>query len=99
MLTLVNEFTVTGDVTEFEAVLGDFNRYMSGQPGAGGYQLLRSTRRPNVFVELAEWDSAEAHPGRRAQRRLHPPGLSAPAAGRQVHSGPLPDGPDARDGR
>ena len=61
MLTLINEFTVTGDVDEFERVLGEFNQYMSGQPGAGGYRLLRSTRRPNVFVELADWADAEAH--------------------------------------
>jgi long-chain acyl-CoA synthetase len=61
MLTLINEFTVTGDVAEFEKVLGEFNAYMSGQPGAGGYKLLRSTRRPNVFVELADWESVEAH--------------------------------------
>jgi len=61
VVTLINEFTVTGDVAEFERVLGGFNRYMSAQPGAGGYTLLRSTRRPNVFVELADWDSPEAH--------------------------------------
>ncbi|MEV0001603.1 antibiotic biosynthesis monooxygenase family protein [Micromonospora sp. NPDC050980] len=61
MFTLINEFTVTGDVEEFRLVLEDFNRYMSAQPGAGGYRLLRSTRRPEVFVELAEWESAEAH--------------------------------------
>ncbi|GAA3343174.1 hypothetical protein GCM10020358_40870 [Amorphoplanes nipponensis] len=61
MLTLMNEFTVTGDVDEFLGVLADFNAYMSARPGAGSYQLLRSTRRPRVFVELAEWESAEAH--------------------------------------
>lgn len=61
MYTLINEFTVTGDVTEFQQILADFNAYMSQQPGAGGYTLLRSTRRPTVFVELAEWESAEAH--------------------------------------
>ncbi|ASW54610.1 antibiotic biosynthesis monooxygenase [Plantactinospora sp. KBS50] len=61
MLTLINEFTVTGDVDEFLAVLEDFNKYMSTQPGSGGYRLLRSTRRPGVFVELADWESAEAH--------------------------------------
>ena len=61
MVTLINEFTVTGDVAEFERVLGEFNAYMSSLPGARGYKLLRSTRRPNVFVELADWDSPEAH--------------------------------------
>jgi quinol monooxygenase YgiN len=61
MVTLINEFNVTGDVAEFERVLGEFNAYMSSLPGARGYRLLRSTRRPNVFVELADWDSAEAH--------------------------------------
>jgi quinol monooxygenase YgiN len=61
MLTLINEFTVTGDVDEFLAVLADFNTYMSSLPGAGEYKLLRSTRRPEVFVELADWESAEAH--------------------------------------
>jgi quinol monooxygenase YgiN len=61
MLTLINEFTVTGDVEEFQRVLGDFNAYMSVLPGAGEYRLLRSTRRPEVFVELADWESVEAH--------------------------------------
>jgi quinol monooxygenase YgiN len=61
MVTLINEFTVTGDVAEFERVLAEFNAYMSALPGARGYRLLRSTRRPNVFVELADWDSPEAH--------------------------------------
>jgi quinol monooxygenase YgiN len=61
MLTLINEFTVTGDVEEFQKILGEFNAYMSTLPGAGPYRLLRSTRRPEVFVELADWESAEAH--------------------------------------
>jgi quinol monooxygenase YgiN len=61
MLTLINEFTVTGDVDEFQQVLSEFNAYMSSLPGSGEYRLLRSTRRPEVFVELAEWESAEAH--------------------------------------
>lgn len=61
MLTLINEFTVTGDVEEFQRVLGDFNAYMSTMPGSGGYRLLRSIRRPEVFVELADWESPEAH--------------------------------------
>src|SRR6185312_5465698 len=58
MVTLINEFTVTGDVAEFERVLAEFNAYMSALPGARGYRLLRSTRRPNIFVELADWDSS-----------------------------------------
>jgi long-chain acyl-CoA synthetase len=72
MLTLINEFVVTGDVAEFEAVLAEFNAYMSAQPGAGGYRLLRSTRRPNVFVELAEWSDAGAH-----QEAVRSPGFPA----------------------
>jgi quinol monooxygenase YgiN len=61
VVTLINEFTVTGDIDAFERVLGEFNRYMSEQPGARGYRLLRSTRRPQVFVELADWDDAASH--------------------------------------
>jgi quinol monooxygenase YgiN len=61
MYTLINEFTVTGDVEEFRAVLADFNAYMSALPGSGAYRLFRSTKRPDVFIELAEWESAEAH--------------------------------------
>lgn len=61
MLTLINEFTVTGDVDEFQQVLADFHAYMSTMPGAGPYRLLRSTRRPEIFIELADWESAETH--------------------------------------
>jgi quinol monooxygenase YgiN len=34
---------------------------MGAQPGARRFQLLRSTADPLVFVEVAEWESAEHH--------------------------------------
>lgn len=87
MLTLINEFVVTGDVAEFEAVLAEFNAYMSAQPGAGGYRLLRSTRRPNVFVELAEWRDAESH-----QEAVRSPGFPDLVARlRTLVDKPVPD--------
>jgi quinol monooxygenase YgiN len=61
MVTLINQLTVTGSVEEFERVTEELTAYMCRQPGYLGYRTLRSISKPNVFVEIAEWESAEAH--------------------------------------
>ncbi len=61
MITLINKMTVTGDMTEFRRVNSYIADYMSEQPGALRFQLLWSPTTPEVFVEVAEWDSAEHH--------------------------------------
>ncbi|QIS10034.1 antibiotic biosynthesis monooxygenase family protein [Nocardia arthritidis] len=61
MVTLVNTLTVTGDPAEFEAVTENLTAYMRQQPGYLRYQLLRSIRRANVYVEIAHWTDADSH--------------------------------------
>jgi quinol monooxygenase YgiN len=61
MITLVNKVTVTGDLAEFERANLALAEFMREQPGARRFQLLRSMERPDVFVEVAEWDSREHH--------------------------------------
>jgi long-chain acyl-CoA synthetase len=61
MFTFINRFQVTGDVTEFERVLSTIGEYMTRQPGFRSARLYRSARDQQVYVETAEWDSAEAH--------------------------------------
>ncbi|WP_020497312.1 antibiotic biosynthesis monooxygenase family protein [Sciscionella marina] len=61
MVTLVNKLTVHGDIAEFEKVSEELTRYMEKQPGYVRYALLRSINKPEVFVEIAWWITAEAH--------------------------------------
>ncbi|MCK2221096.1 AMP-binding protein [Actinomadura sp. ATCC 31491] len=61
MIVLMNKVTVTGDMAEFERAHDEIAAFMRAQPGARGFRLLGSLDEPNVFVELAEWDSQEAH--------------------------------------
>ncbi|MGW2099570.1 antibiotic biosynthesis monooxygenase family protein [Streptomyces olivaceoviridis] len=61
MFHFINRFTVTGDPAEFERILGEINAYMSAQPGFRRHRLYRSAKDPNVYVETAEWESAELH--------------------------------------
>ena len=61
MVTLINQFAVTGDVDEFQQVLDEFRDFMAGQPGALSYRLVRSLRRPEVFVEFADWTDVDSH--------------------------------------
>lgn len=61
MFHFINRFTVTGDTEEFERILGEINAYMSAQPGFRRHRLYRSVKDPNVYVETAEWESAELH--------------------------------------
>ncbi|MEU9111252.1 antibiotic biosynthesis monooxygenase family protein [Streptomyces sp. NPDC048483] len=61
MVKLVNKLTVTGDVAEFEKVSEELTAYMRQQPGYLRFELLRSVRHENVFVEIAEWTDAESH--------------------------------------
>ncbi|WP_160159809.1 antibiotic biosynthesis monooxygenase family protein [Streptomyces sp. WAC05374] len=61
MVTFVNKLTVHGDIDTFLAVKGRLTSYMSAQPGYVSHQTLRHAKAPNVFLELAVWQDAEAH--------------------------------------
>jgi long-chain acyl-CoA synthetase len=61
VIKFVNKLTVTGDQAEFEAVSEELTAYMRRQPGYVRFELLRSMRDDKVYVEIAEWTSAQAH--------------------------------------
>ncbi len=61
MITLINEFTVRGDAAEFERVFAASSDFMCQQPGFVSHRLVRSLRHPEVYVNIAEWESAEQH--------------------------------------
>lgn len=61
MVTFVNELHVKGDAADFERISEDLTSYMIQQPGYVSHQMLRSLRRPDVFLEIAVWASAEDH--------------------------------------
>lgn len=61
MIVLINKFTVRADAAEFERVWQETSEFMQRQPGFLGYQFSRSLSDPNVYVNVARWESAEAH--------------------------------------
>jgi heme-degrading monooxygenase HmoA len=61
MVTLVNKLTATGDIDEFTRILERLTEYMRAQPGYVSSELLRSVRNPAVYVEIARWETADAH--------------------------------------
>lgn len=61
MVTLINKFTVQGDTTEFERVWQESSEFMRSQHGFLGFRLHRSLNRPDVYVNVALWESAADH--------------------------------------
>lgn len=61
MVTFVNKLTVHGDVDAFRAVRARLSAYMSAQPGYVSHHHLRALGQDNVHLEIAVWESAEAH--------------------------------------
>ncbi|MCI3275061.1 antibiotic biosynthesis monooxygenase [Streptomyces cylindrosporus] len=61
MVTLINKFTVTGDVADFRRAIAGVSEFMRAQPGFLGHEMFRSLSKPDVFVETARWDAAESH--------------------------------------
>lgn len=61
MVTVINRLTVSGDVAEFESIIGRITEYMASQPGFLSHRLYRSRNDPRVYVEAADWTDAESH--------------------------------------
>ncbi|MFJ5712537.1 MULTISPECIES: antibiotic biosynthesis monooxygenase [unclassified Streptomyces] len=61
MVTFVNKLTINGDVEEFFRIKDSLTEFMSAQPGYRSSSMLRHVGRPEVFIELAEWDDAASH--------------------------------------
>ena len=61
VVTMVNKFSVFGDPDEFERVWMASADFMRTQPGFRNFRLMRSVMDPLVYVNIAEWESAEDH--------------------------------------
>ncbi|MEV5156262.1 AMP-binding protein [Streptomyces werraensis] len=61
MVTFVNKLTVHGDLETFLTVKNKLTAYMAAQPGYVSHQVMRHAWHPNVFLELAVWEDADAH--------------------------------------
>jgi len=61
MVTLINYFTVQGDSAEFERVFEASSEFMVNQPGFISHRLVKSINKPGCYVNIALWESAEAH--------------------------------------
>ncbi|WP_116199115.1 antibiotic biosynthesis monooxygenase family protein [Amycolatopsis circi] len=60
MIVLVNKMTVLGSAETYERLYERAGRYMEEQPGLIRYQLARSQKQPDVYFNVAEWETAEA---------------------------------------
>lgn len=61
MVVLVNRFTLTAAPEDFERVFAASSEFMRTQEGFLDHTLIRSLRNPNVYINIAHWDSAESH--------------------------------------
>jgi long-chain acyl-CoA synthetase len=61
MVVMVNRFELNSSPEEFEQVWKSSSEFMRRQPGFINFRLLRSLRRPDVYVNIAFWESAEDH--------------------------------------
>ncbi|WP_435272924.1 AMP-binding protein [Streptomyces parvulus] len=61
MVTFVNKLTVHGDLDTFLGVKSRLTAYMAAQPGYVSHQVMRHAWHPNVYLELAVWEDADAH--------------------------------------
>jgi len=61
MVILINHFTVKGDPDEFERVFAASSEFMVQQDGFLSHELVKSLRDPHSYVNVAYWESAQAH--------------------------------------
>lgn len=61
MVTLINKFTVKGNFDEFERIWAESADFMRSQKGFIGFKLHRSLSRPDVYVNVALWESPDDH--------------------------------------
>ncbi|WP_131785773.1 antibiotic biosynthesis monooxygenase family protein [Protofrankia symbiont of Coriaria ruscifolia] len=67
MVFFVNKLTLTGSAQELERIYAAVADFMSEQDGLISYVLVRSTTRPDVYLNIAEWRDAEAFHRARTQ--------------------------------
>jgi long-chain acyl-CoA synthetase len=61
MVILINRFTLSGSPEQFEEAFEESAVFMRAQPGFIRHTLVKSLRNPNSYVNIAQWEDAEAH--------------------------------------
>ena len=61
MVILVNKFTLQTEPEHFEEVFNASSEFMVSQPGFINHTLVKSLSDPKIYVNIAEWESADAH--------------------------------------
>jgi long-chain acyl-CoA synthetase len=59
VITLVDRYVVSGEPADFEAQMREAVEFMRQRPGFQGQRLVRSLRRPELYYNIAHWDSVE----------------------------------------
>ncbi|SNT39774.1 antibiotic biosynthesis monooxygenase family protein [Rhodococcoides kyotonense] len=59
MTVFINKLTLTGEAQELEKSYAHVAEHMETQPGLIRYLLVRSTKDPDVYYNVAEWESEE----------------------------------------
>jgi deoxynogalonate / 12-deoxyaklanonic acid monooxygenase len=58
VVVFVNQFSVHGNAEDFERAFQTSSEFMCRQPGFLHHRLVRSTRSPGRYVNIAEWEDA-----------------------------------------
>lgn len=61
MVVLVNRFTISGSAADFERIWASSSDFMRRQPGFVSFRLVRSINEDNVYLNIAQWESAADH--------------------------------------
>lgn len=74
MVVYVNKLTLTGPADDLERIYRTVADFFGTQPGLIRFQLVRSTRQPEVYINIAEWRDEDSF--RRAVAELRARGLA-----------------------
>lgn len=58
VLVFINRFSVHGNAEDFERAFQASSEFMCRQPGFLRHRLVRSSRLPERYVNIAEWENA-----------------------------------------
>lgn len=59
MVVFVNKLTLIGPAGDLESIYEAVSAFFREQPGLIRFQLLRSRQDPDVYINVAEWESVE----------------------------------------
>ncbi|KFZ76895.1 hypothetical protein ED92_40100 [Amycolatopsis sp. MJM2582] len=60
MVVFINKLTVIGAEEDLERIYASVAEFMLTQPGLIRYQLVRSTKDPKTYFNVAEWENEES---------------------------------------